>query len=165
MTAAETITGLLLLANVALLSLVVHAGVGDAFVAYTPEPFVTLKEQVNQERLSRARWSSPGTQPPASTQPPPGPPPQRLNTGFLIAGMEGFQGEPCPALAALMAHMDGGIQAAGGQLPEVDRDLLLTSTSCAIDDPLVNLSLRKYRGSWVAAGLKPLPPFRHLGKP
>ncbi|MFT5686246.1 MAG: hypothetical protein ACI8RZ_007202 [Myxococcota bacterium] len=170
MTAAHAIAGLLLLANAGLIGLVLSAGGGLS--AQTSEPLVTLKERINQDRLYRTQLTAqhapqkPGPQ--TIPQPPPQqPPPQQVrphaSASIVLAGMEGFQGDPCPALAGFLDLMDSGIREAGGQLPPVDRGLML-SGSCSIDDPLVNLSLRKYRGAWVAAGLPPLTPFRHLGK-
>ena len=160
MNAGHAITGLLLLANLALLGLVGFQSWAGTLSAYTPAALTPLKAQINQERRRIAQ----GTQ--ASPEAAPGAPAKRQTppTQHLLAGIDGFVGAPCPALADFLELMEAGIIEAGGVLPAVDRDALLIETSCTIDDPKVNRALRKYRGAWIDAGLDPLSPFRHLGK-
>ncbi len=194
MTVAHVITGLLLIANTAVVGAVVVAGAGGGLEALVTGDFVPLKERINQDRLQRARFAQqhvaqPGqrarfaqqhvAQPGQHTIQPgqhailpgqhaiqpgqSGHPQHPVKQTILIAGMDGFQGDACVALAGFLDHMESGILEAGGQLPPVDRDVML-SGSCSIEDPMVNLSLRKYRKSWLTVGLKPLSPFRYLGK-
>ena len=158
MIAEHAIAGLILAANAALIGLVLVQGASGAFDPYTPEPFQTLKEQINQEhrRFKQPSQGSdrPGTWTPQATAAP----------EFILAGMEGFDGEACAVLSDFLDYMDARILEAGGSLPPVDRELMLTRTTCAIEHPMVNLSLRKYRSAWVAVGLRPLTPFRFLAK-
>lgn len=167
MNAGHAIAGLLLLANLALLGLVGTQSRAGAFSAYRPASFMTLKEQINQERrrLSQASMTPTGQ---ASSSPPDksSPPSKRTarESEPLLAGIDGFVGTPCPALDSFLDFMEAGLAEAGGTPPEVDREELLVETSCTIDDPKVNRVLRRYRRAWVGAGLTPLATFRHLGK-
>lgn len=169
-TAENAIAGLLLLANVSLVGLVAGQGLAGELSAYTPAPLVTLKERINQERLRMARGvqgAMPGASHPPQVPPsqvPPSQAPRPPTDRIFIAGVDGFTGDPCPALAGFLDHMDSGIREAGGEPPPVDRELLLTGTDCSVDDPAVNLALRKYRAAWVGAGLRPLYPFKFLAK-
>lgn len=169
MNAGHAIAGLLLLANLALLGLVGFQSQAGEISAYTPAPLTTLKAQINQERrrVSLGTQSSPSPPSPPSQAPATAQrrtPRQPQATQHLLAGIEGFDGAPCHALAEFLDLMAAGIIEAGGVLPEIERASLLAETSCSIDDPEVNRALRKYRGAWIDAGMAPLSPFRHLGK-
>jgi len=162
-TAENAIAGLLLLANLSLVGLVVGQGSTGALSAYTPAPLVTLKERINTERLRITHGAPMGASRPSMDSQRPGPLNYAQNQ-HRIAGVDGFTGDPCPALADFLDHMDAGIREAGGTLPPVPRETLLTGTNCSVNDPVVNLGLRKYRAAWVEAGLRPLYPFKFLAK-
>ena len=163
MNAGHAIAGLLLLANLVLLSLVGIQSRAGTLSAYTPAALTPLKAQINQERrrVAQGSMSPPGqASAPAKQQTQRRSPPPE----YLLAGIDGFVGQPCPALDEFLVLMETGITEAGGTLPDLDRGALLAETSCTIDDPKVNRALRRYRRAWIGAGLEPLSPFRHLGK-